>query len=106
MMVRISVNASTHARRFSWATRWIASVCLLLFVAVGAADAAHFHPRSGPSKQHCPLCISAHIVARPAQIGYATPAPPRCIAVVILGGQSVPDLDSILSLYIRPPPAI
>ena len=60
------------------------------------------------------FCIAVAIAAghragqvdhRPAQVVSASAAPTRCIAVLSVTGQLAPEFDSILSLYIRPPPA-
>lgn len=81
-------------------------ICVVLFTGVCIAENTHFHPTSGRSEQNCLLCIAAHSVARPAQIVSAAAAPVRCVAVLTIGGQSAGNYESILALYIRPPPAV
>lgn len=80
--------------------------CLALFTGVCVAENTHLHPKSGRSEQNCLLCIAAHSVARPAQIVTVAAAPARCVAVLTIGAQSAGNCESILSLYIRPPPAV
>jgi hypothetical protein len=99
--------APNQTRPVSARMRWLASLCLLLFVVAGIAEAAHFHPDAGkgPDEQHCSLCIAAHSIARPAQIAGPVPSPTRCVGVLTVSTPVVPDSRSILSLSIRPPPA-
>jgi len=87
--------------------RWFAFLCLLLFAVAGIEEAAHFHldAGKGPDEQHCSLCIAAHSLARPAQAFTTIAAPTRWIAVLVIGGPSIPESNSILSHRIRPPPA-
>jgi hypothetical protein len=85
---------------------WGVWISVILFTSLCFAENTHSHLKSGPSEQHCSLCIAAHSVARPAQIVSASAAPARCVAVVSFSGQSAPELDSIHAIYIRPPPAV
>ena len=107
MIVGTEVNVVIHARRCSWLRSWIASACLILFVAVGIAEATHLHSGSGKGtdEQHCSLCITAHSVARPAQITTVLAAPTQCLGFLVVAGSVLLDSQSVLSFHIRPPPA-
>lgn len=85
---------------------WLIWLCLVVFATTCVAESAHFHPNSGPSEQHCSLCIAAHSVARPVQAAIPIAAPSLCVGVLIIGTALVPDSRSTLSIYIRPPPSV
>src|SRR5581483_7152411 len=95
-------NCSSLFRRRKALLVWIS---FIFFTSLCFAESTHRHLKSGPSEQHCSLCITAHSVARPAQVVSTSSAPTRCIAVLSVAGQPAPEFESILSLYIRPPPA-
>src|SRR5262249_31347641 len=85
---------------------WLVWLCIILFAAVCLAEPAHFHSTSGPSRQHCTLCIAFHSVARAAAFTCTFAAPALCVGILNLSGTSLPEFQSVLSLYIRPPPSI
>jgi hypothetical protein len=98
-MYQTKGNSFTHRLRvfFVW-------LCLVLFTASGFVESAHFHRSASSSEQHCSLCIASHSVARPAHIANLVNAPSFCVAVLLFGRPLLPDLQSTLTLYIRPPP--
>jgi hypothetical protein len=79
-------------------------LCTVLIAVVSLIETTHFHSSSGSAKQRCSICIAAHSVARPAQPIRAITAPPLCLGLLFAKGPTVPDYQSVLSLYIRPPP--
>src|SRR5689334_10967788 len=85
---------------------WLVWLCVVLFASACIAEPAHFHPASGPSRQHCSLCIASHSVARPAPLVSAVATPAHCLGVLVSCGAAIPDFETVLSLYIRPPPAL
>ncbi|PYY14847.1 MAG: hypothetical protein DMG60_19190 [Acidobacteria bacterium] len=84
---------------------WLVWLCVILFATACIAEPAHSHSSSGPSRQHCSLCIASHSVARPAPFVSTIAAPAHCLGILISSGTVLPDFQTVLSLYIRPPPS-
>src|SRR5215469_6374052 len=85
---------------------WLVWLCVIAFATACIAEPAHFHSTSGPSRQHCSLCIASHSVARPAPIVSTVTAPARCLGVLAAAGTALPDFQAVLAFYIRPPPSL
>jgi hypothetical protein len=90
---------------FRSSQRWLAAVCIVFAALLLTAQAMHVHPdNNGLSSATCPICVSAHtsapVTAVTAQVLLVAIA-----AVVILGEQQTPNAESILPLFIRPPPS-
>src|SRR5690349_15630967 len=81
-------------------------LCLILFASACVAEPTHFHSTSGPSRQHCSLCIASHSVAKPAPFVRTVGRPVHCLGVLASSGAGLPDFQAVLSLYIRPPPSL
>src|ERR1700745_3633404 len=85
---------------------WLVWLCVLLFATSFIGEPAPFHSPSGPSRQHCSLCIASHSVARPAPFVSTLAAPALCLGVLVSSGTTIPEFETVLSLYIRPPPSL
>jgi len=78
---------------------------IVVFATVFVAETTHHHARAGRSEQHCSICIAAHSIARPVLASRAIAAPTRCIGFLSAATPLFSEHVSVLSLYIRPPPA-
>jgi hypothetical protein len=83
---------------------WLVWFCIIVFAGASLAESAHYYSSFGPSEQHCSICIAAHSVARPAPAVSSTPTPTQCIGLLCVDVPTLPDYESVISLYIRPPP--
>jgi len=79
---------------------------VLVFAAVSVAETTHHHARAARSEQHCSICIAAHSIARPVPTSTAIAAPTRCVGFLSAPALLLSEHDLVLTLYIRPPPAI
>lgn len=91
------------ARKFGSSRPWLAVMCVLV-VALLTAQAMHVHSDDGLSVAKCQICVSAHssapVTAVMAQILLVAIA-----SVVIVRQLQEPSADSVLPLFIRPPPS-
>lgn len=88
---------------FGRSRRWLAAICILFAVLLLTAQAMHVHPDNGLSAATCPICVSAHtsapVAAVTAQLLLVAIA-----SVVMAGELQAPNAETILPLFIRPPP--
>jgi hypothetical protein len=83
--------------------RWLAAICILFAALMLTAQAMHVHPDAGLSSSTCPICVSAHTSAPVAAI--TTQMLLVAIASIVIAGElQTPSAESILPLFIRPPP--
>lgn len=84
--------------------RWLALMCILFAALLLAAQAMHVDPDDGLSTGPCPICVSAHTSA-PVAVVTAQTLFIAIASVVVLGKQQAPNAESVLPLFIRPPPS-
>lgn len=90
---------------FRSSQRWLAAVCVLFAALLLTAQAMHVHPDdNGSSAATCPICVSAHTSA-PVSAVTAQLLLVAIAAVVIFSEHQAPNAESVLPLFIRPPPS-
>ena len=83
--------------------RWLAAFCILFAALLLTVQAMHLDPDDGLSSGPCPICVSAHtsapVAAVTAQVKLVAMA-----SIVMVGELQTPNAETILPLFIRPPP--
>jgi|SRR5689334_23414048 len=79
---------------------------IVFFATVSVAETTHHHAPATSSEQHCAICIAAHSTARPVQVGNVMAAPTRCVGFLFVAAPVLFEYETVLALYIRPPPVL
>ncbi len=84
--------------------RWALSACFVLIVLALALQAVHVHAFGESSGGTCVACVTAHSTA-PVTAIFGLVLFVAVTWVLSLGTSRIPHCDTILPLFIRPPPA-
>lgn len=85
---------------------WLALLCVLLLVFIGAVQAVHLHTDGTDTHANCSLCVVAHVTVQ-TLAAFAAPAPIVSRARAERASRPRPSSrPPVFALFTRPPPGL